>query len=300
MKKKLVFLGDTNSINIELVAKTHIKLKNKIKFILIGNIQELQRGLRKISSPLALNKIISPFDFQKYEKNKLNILDIENVSNEKYLNLLNQIKIANFLANKLNMDLVTLPINKSLFKKKINFTGMTEYLAQINQKKTKMLMYGEKVSVIPLTTHINLRDVKKSIKKDNLNSNISNILKQINRKIYKLDFKEIKFICYNPHCGEGNTLGNEDKLISETLSNFKKVSGPYAADSAFKKLNNKILFISMYHDQALIPFKILNKKGFNLTLGLNYRRISPAHGTAVDIKYKNIADTSSYISCMEY
>lgn len=300
MKKKLVFLGDTNSINIELVAKTHIKLKNKIKFILIGNFQELQRGLRKISSPLALNKIISPFDFQKYEKNKLNILDIENVSNEKYLNLLNQIKIANFLANKLNMDLVTLPINKSLFKKKINFTGMTEYLAQINQKKTKMLMYGEKVSVIPLTTHINLRDVKKSIKKDNLNSNISNILKQINRKIYKLDFKEIKFICYNPHCGEGNTLGNEDKLISETLSNFKKVSGPYAADSAFKKLNNKILFISMYHDQALIPFKILNKKGFNLTLGLNYRRISPAHGTAVDIKYKNIADTSSYISCMEY
>ena len=56
----------------------------------------------------------------------------------------------------------------------------------------------------------------------------------------------------------------------------------------------------MYHDQALIPFKILNKKGFNLTLGLKYRRISPAHGTAKNIKFKNIADISSYKACMEY
>ena len=55
----------------------------------------------------------------------------------------------------------------------------------------------------------------------------------------------------------------------------------------------------MYHDQALIPFKILNKKGINLTLGLNYRRLSPAHGTANDIKFKNIADISSYLACMK-
>ena len=55
----------------------------------------------------------------------------------------------------------------------------------------------------------------------------------------------------------------------------------------------------MYHDQALIPFKILNKRSLNLTLGLNYRRISPAHGTAVDIKFKGIANNSSYIECMQ-
>ena len=55
----------------------------------------------------------------------------------------------------------------------------------------------------------------------------------------------------------------------------------------------------MYHDQVLIPFKILNKKGINLTLGLNYRRLSPAHGTALDIKYKNISDNTSYIECMK-
>ena len=56
----------------------------------------------------------------------------------------------------------------------------------------------------------------------------------------------------------------------------------------------------MYHDQVLIPFKILNKKSFNLTLGLNYRRLSPAHGTASDIKFQNKADILSYLECMNF
>ena len=44
----------------------------------------------------------------------------------------------------------------------------------------------------------------------------------------------------------------------------------------------------MYHDQALIPFKLLNKNGINITIGLNYKRLSPAHGTANDIKFKKM------------
>ena len=66
----------------------------------------------------------------------------------------------------------------------------------------------------------------------------------------------------------------------------------------FKKIKKNTLFISTYHDQALIPFKILNKKSVNITLGLNYRRLSPAHGTAKDIKNKNIADNTSYLKCL--
>ena len=56
----------------------------------------------------------------------------------------------------------------------------------------------------------------------------------------------------------------------------------------------------MYHDQALIPFKILNKKGINLTMGLNYRRLSPTHGTANDIIFKNLAEIKSFTACMEF
>lgn len=300
MKKKFVFLGDLDSINIELIHNSHNYLKNKVEYILLGNIKDASKYLSKINSKIEINEIYNPLNFENYKKNNLNFFNIENIYKEKYQILLNQLSIANHLSNSTQIDLVTLPINKSVFKKKIEFTGMTEYLAKINRRDTIMLMHGEKFSVIPLTTHINLKDVRKYLNKKYLNLKLTLINKQIQRRIYELNFKSIKFLCYNPHCSEQNTIGNEDRKITEIIKKFKNIYGPLSADSAFNKIQNNLLFISMYHDQVLIPFKILNKKGINLTLGLNYRRLSPAHGTAGDIKYKNIANLSSYIACMNF
>lgn len=301
MIKKYLFVGDLNSINIEIINKSHNRLKNKVKYILLGNRLEISNYLKRISSRLKINEIYDPISFKENKKNYLNVFNIENVSSKKHINLLNQIKISNKLANKTKVDLVTLPINKSLFKKKIEFIGMTEYLAKINNSSTLMLMHGEKFSVIPLTTHINLKYVKDFINKKYLNLRLNEILNQTKRKIYNLNISKIKFLCYNPHCSENNTIGSEDKIITHSISNFKKITGPYSADSAFKNIEkNNTLYISMYHDQVLIPFKILNEKGINLTMGLDYRRLSPTHGTASDIKFKNIASVSSYLACMEY
>jgi len=300
LKKKFVFLGDLDSINLELIHNSHNYLKKKVKYILLGNIKDASKYLSKINSKIEINEIYNPLNFENYKKNNLNFFNIENIYKEKYQILLNQLSIANHLSNSTQIDLVTLPINKSVFKKKIEFTGMTEYLAKINRRDTIMLMHGEKFSVIPLTTHINLKDVRKYLNKKYLNLKLTLINKQIQRRIYELNFKSIKFLCYNPHCSEQNTIGNEDRKITEIIKKFKNIYGPLSADSAFNKIQNNLLFISMYHDQVLIPFKILNKKGINLTLGLNYRRLSPAHGTAGDIKYKNIANLSSYIACMNF
>ena len=300
MKKKFVFLGDLDSINLELIHNSHNYLKNKVKYILLGNIKDASKYLSKINSKIEINEIYNPLNFENYKKNTLNFFNIENIHKEKYEILLNQLSIANHLSNSSQIDLVTLPINKSVFKKKIEFTGMTEYLAKINKRNTFMLMHGEKFSVIPLTTHINLKDVRKYLNKKYLNLKLNLINKQIQRRIYKLNFKSIKFLCYNPHCSEENTIGNEDRIITEIIKKYKNIYGPLSADSAFNNIENNLLFISMYHDQVLIPFKILNKKGINLTLGLNYRRLSPAHGTAGDIKYKNIANPSSYLACMDF
>lgn len=299
MKKKFVFLGDINSINIEIINKSHRFLKKKVRYIIIGNKGDLSSYLNKLSSNLKLNEIINPLDFENLKEDELNIFNINNISKYKFKNLLHQIDIANYLANSLKIDLITMAIDKSLFKKRIKFTGLTEHLAKINNTKTQMLMYGEKFSIIPLTTHINLRNVSVFVKKNILKKSLEDILSKIKNKNLKLNFNAINFLCLNPHCSENNTLGIEDKIIKDTLSSFKEIKGPFAADSAFKTYGYKSLFISMYHDQALIPFKILNKKGINLTMGLNYRRLSPAHGTARDIKFKNIADTSSFVACME-
>ena len=300
MKKKFVFLGDLDSINLELISKSHKYLKNKVEYILLGNIKDASKYLSKLNSNLEINEIYNPLNFENYKRNTLNFFNIENTHKDKHKILLNQLSIANHLSNSSKIDLVTLAVNKYIFKKKIEFTGMTEYLAKINKRNTIMLMHGEKFSVIPLTTHINLKDVIKNLNKKYLNSKLTLISRQIERNIYKLKFKSIKFLCCNPHCGEENTIGNEDKIIKTVIKKFKNIYGPYSADSAFSNFGNNLLFISMYHDQALIPFKILNKKGINVTLGLNYRRLSPAHGTARDIKYKNIANPSSYLACMDF
>ncbi len=298
-KRKYIFLGDTDSINIEVVLNSFLFLKNKLKFIIICNKHELENYIRKLKLDIRINIIFDPINFTNYELENLNVYNMENIHKEKYKNLLNQLNISNQLSKSTGYDLITMPINKSIFKKKINFIGITEYLGKINKTNTAMLMYGDKFSVLPLTTHINLKDVYKVLDKKKLKKQLNDIIYFIKLKKYNLRYKSIKFLCYNPHCSEDNTIGIEDSLISKVIkNNFKNISGPYAADSAFKKVQKNTLFISTYHDQALIPFKILNKKGINFTLGLNYRRLSPAHGTAKDIKFKNKSDNSSFIQCM--
>ena len=74
----------------------------------------------------------------------------------------------------------------------MNFTGVTEYLGKINKIKTVMLMHGEKFSIIPLTTHINLKKIYKKLDIKILKTQISTILNLIKNKKYCLKFKNIK------------------------------------------------------------------------------------------------------------
>ncbi len=298
IKKKIVFLGDTNSINIELVIKSFDLLKNKVHYIIICNKSDILKNLFFKRSKLKINEILDPLNFKNYKKNYLNIFNINNISNKKYLNLLNQIQISNNIANLTKYDLITMPINKYVFKKKIKFIGMTEYLGHLNKKQTVMLMHGDKFSVIPITTHINVKNIHKFITPKYLNSFLKNFFEYLKEVKKNINFKEIKFLCYNPHCGEKGSIGKEDILLKKLIKKFKNVHGPQPADSAFIKFKRNTLFISTYHDQVLIPFKMINNKSFNLTLGLRYRRLSPAHGTASDIKQKYIAENSSYLTCL--
>ena len=297
MKNKYVFLGDIDSINLELIFKSFNKIKNKVKYLVIGNIHEAYEYLGKVKNTININEVFDPLNFKELNSNFINFYHIAPFKN-KIDNMLAQIKLCNQLCNLTNFDLITLPIKKSIFKKKISFNGMTEFLGEINNKSTSMLMCGEKFSIIPVTTHINLNDVGREFKKK-LKIFILN-LKKINKKTgFFKNYKNIIFLCFNPHCGENGTIAQEDLILKKAIKNFNAINNYILpADSAFKKIPTKSIYISFYHDQALIPFKILNKKSFNQTLGLNYRRLSPSHGTAEDIKFQDLADNTSYIQCM--
>ena len=299
IKNKYLFIGETKSINIELIVKSFNYLKGKVNYIILGSSSDFYKYFNSSKlTKINIKNILDPFSFNNNDKNSLNIFDL-NPKKNKSLNIIKQLEFSNFLANQNGIDLVTMPVDKYRIKNHISFTGVTEFLSNINKKTTFMLMKGEIFSVIPFTTHINPLNISKNINKNKIDHFIENLLKILKKQKIFSNFSDIIFLCYNPHCGENTHLGLEDKIIQDTLkSKFNKVKGPVAADSAFLKIKKKSLFLSTYHDQALIPFKILNKKAMNITIGLNYKRLSPAHGTASDIMHKNLSDNTSYISCM--
>ena len=179
---------------MELICKSHNFLKHKVKYLLLGNLRDIKKYLEKISSNIKINLCLDPINFTFYKRDYLNIFNIENISKKKYLNILNQIKISNFLSTKTKHDLVTMPINKYLIKKNIIFNGVTEYLGKLNNKNTIMLLHGENFSVIPLTTHINPKNIHKFINQKNLINKIINVNSCISDRKYKLNLSGIYFL----------------------------------------------------------------------------------------------------------
>ena len=110
----------------------------------------------------------------------------------------------------------------------------------------------------------------------------------------------------NPHSGEGGLFGDEEaKVIQPALEALADegiiFAGPLPPDTAFtpRIRRNFDGFLCMYHDQALIPFKMLHfDDGVNWTLGLPIVRTSPDHGTACDIAWQGSADASSLRSAI--
>jgi 4-hydroxythreonine-4-phosphate dehydrogenase len=111
----------------------------------------------------------------------------------------------------------------------------------------------------------------------------------------------------NPHAGEGGFLGREEierirPAITKVRTIAKDVFGPLPADSAYLKAKQGHIdaVVAMYHDQVLIPLKLLDlESGVNLTLGLGFVRTSPLHGTGFDIAGKNIASEASFVSAVK-
>jgi 4-hydroxy-L-threonine phosphate dehydrogenase PdxA len=300
---KLIFVGDLKSINLEIIAKSFKKLISKnIRIILIGNIDEIKKYFVKIKFKVKIIELFSIEDHLNFNNRSVFIFNAGSNSIDKPNVILNQIVISNNLSKHKSYDLITMPIDKSIIKKENKFNGVTEFLSQINNKKTFMLMRGENFSIIPLTTHIKFKNILNEFNASTFYKDLKDIIHIINKK--KLIYDELVILGINPHAGEDGTLGNEEDIIKEVIIKiskeikFIKLRGPFSADSAFKKTHSKRLFISYYHDQALIPFKILNSQSINHTIGLSYNRFSPTHGTANDIIYKNKSNNFSFLQCM--
>ncbi len=309
MNKFGIVLGEPNSINSEILAKSKA-YKNGA--VIIGSYELLKSQLKILRISRKLKKINNLNNLKK-TKNIFNVLDVPlKFKNPFAVNLSESssyVKKSLTIAHRLCLQkkiggMINCPINKkNLFKEKN--LGVTEFLARMNNINNSevMIIYNKKLSVVPLTTHIRVKEISKFIKKELLLKKIKNL-----EKYYYKYFKRkprIAILGLNPHNFEFKKKSEEVKVIIPAINKLKKnynVSGPYPSDTIFIKENLKKfdVIVGMYHDQVLTPFKALFEyDAVNLTLGLPYIRMSPDHGIANDKKRLNISNPTSLNKCIE-
>ena len=212
------------------------------------------------------------------------------------------------LLNKKFDAIVTLPINKKILSsKKEKFIGHTEYIAKkCNIENEVMMLATSKLKVALLTTHHSIKEIPSLITKSKIKKTIEVINSDLKTK-FKIKNPRILVTGLNPHAGENGEFGDEEKkVILPVIKEFKSkkisIHGPVPADTAFvnKNIKKYDVFLAMYHDQGLAPFKALSfGKGVNITLGLPFVRTSVDHGTAYDIVGTKKIDSSSFFEAIK-
>jgi 4-hydroxythreonine-4-phosphate dehydrogenase len=203
--------------------------------------------------------------------------------------------------------ITTCPINKKAMNEAgYSFPGHTELLAHlVGAQSVAMMFLGSKWRIVLVTIHLPLKDVSGSVSRDRILS-ILRLTDKGMKKYFGIPHPKIGVLGLNPHCGEGGLLGEEETreilpAIAEARLLGMDVEGPFPADSFFN-ISGRYAFdavISMYHDQGLIPIKMLDfKEAVNFTLGLPFIRTSVDHGTAYDIAGKGLADPSNLVKAI--
>ncbi len=314
MKKIIIISGDPNSINSEIIFKSLKKLKRSIrkKIYFVSNYKLLKSQFQKLKFKHKITKVNSLKEV--LDNNDIKVIDIKlkntnpfKVKKEqasKYV--LNCLNVAHNLANKgKNISLINCPISKELLKKQK--IGVTEYLSnksKIDSDKVVMLIFNEKLSVCPVTTHIDVNEIKKKLKKISIIKKIITIDKWYKSKNKKRP--KIAILGLNPHNAELRNNSEEKRIIIPAIKKLKKmglsVYGPFVADTIFIDAYKKYdVIVGMYHDQVLAPYKALFKfNAINVTLGLKYIRVSPDHGVAKNLVGKKKANPESLIKCINF
>lgn len=203
---------------------------------------------------------------------------------------------------------VTNPINKKvLYDAGFAYPGHTEFLAALAQQDRHpvMMLVNAQLRVVPLTTHMALRDVFDALTPE-LIVTLAQTVDFALRQDFGIDRPRLAFAGLNPHAGEGGTLGREEiEIFAPALKRLRAegidARGPHAADTLFHEdaRSNYDVALCGYHDQALIPVKTLDfHGGVNVTLGLPIIRTSPDHGTAFDIAGTGTARPDSLIAAL--
>jgi 4-hydroxythreonine-4-phosphate dehydrogenase len=198
--------------------------------------------------------------------------------------------------------LVTGPINKTAWEMAgYEYEGHTELLAaRCAAREVTMMFAGGPLRVALASIHLPLFELRNKFTIGLVFQPID-LLNRALREWFGIPQPRLGVAGLNPHAGENGRFGDEEARVIEPAVEMARhanidVVGPFPADTLFLRAAQGQFdgVVAMYHDQALIPIKLLAfDRAVNLTLGLPIIRTSPDHGTAYDIAGKNMADPGS-------
>ena len=201
--------------------------------------------------------------------------------------------------------MVTAPINKEVLGAAgVVFPGHTELLAdRCKVDEVVMMLAGERLRVCLVTTHCALREVPQRLSKERILTTMRIVASSLQRQ-FGIKTPRLAVLALNPHAGEGGLFGDEETrqiapAIAAARSEGILASGPHSADTLFwfAAQGDYDAVICMYHDQGLIPLKLLHfDDGVNVTLGLPIVRTSVDHGTAYDLAGTGTANSASLVA----
>lgn len=203
--------------------------------------------------------------------------------------------------------LVTGPVHKGIINQAgIDFTGHTEYLAELTHAQPVMMLATQSLRVALATTHLPLSRVSQAITHDSLTQVIEILHKDLVNH-FSIQQPRILICGLNPHAGEDGHLGREEiEVITPVIDKLKSrgmaLTGPLPADTLFtpKYLDQADAVLAMYHDQGLPVLKHAGfGKAINITLGLPILRTSVDHGTALELAGTDKASCNSLLNAVE-
>lgn len=314
-----ITIGDFNGIGPEVILKSvsQTKILKEIQPLLVGSIDIFEYYAKKLKLKVRFKETDS--SLKKSESGVLPVINVQKVT-PKQLQIGKNAPDAGVCAGiaiekaiKLCVEkevdaMVTGPVSKeALHFAGYNFPGQTEMLAMLTRSdRVTMMLIANQLRVALTTVHLPIKKISESIFIDRIIEKLETVNASLQND-FGIARPRLAVLGLNPHAGENGTIGTEEKeIIIPALNKAREkgmqVEGPFPADGFFAAGNykNYDAILAMYHDQGLIPLKMIGfNEGVNFSAGLKIIRTSPDHGTAFDIAGKGIANPGSMIAAIK-
>ena len=299
-----ITMGDPNGVGPEIVLKSvnDLQIKQLCEPVVYGS----KSVLKKAGLETGLSLGCEIVDTGSFRDDQIRPGLNDKSAGEASLKYIER-AVGDAIKNKIQA-VVTAPISKeSIHLSGSEYPGHTEMLKDLTgAKEAVMLFDGGPFRVALVTIHVSLIEAVKLIKRKKILTVIRICNEELRNK-FNIKNPKIAVCGLNPHAGEGGAFGDEEikeisPAVKEGINEGIDVSGPIPADTLFYRANRGEwdLVLAMYHDQGLIPFKMVAfDTGVNVTLGLPIVRTSPDHGTAFDISWKGLAKPLSMIEAIK-